>query len=161
MGMRWLPVAARTCACANSRTCYLFLNMGAEHNTVLFGLKLGWGFRHLWNCSNNNKGDWSYHVLADVLQSRRYSWTDLFISASKPPKQTKIGACALSARFFYISIHGCTCEHEKNPHFVHGPLTPTNTIRMLGYATTSLLKNLSTNQLFCVHSYYNNSKQYW
>ena len=24
-----------------------------------------------------------------------------------------------------------------------------------------LVKNLSTNQLFCVHSYYNNSKQYW
>jgi len=24
-----------------------------------------------------------------------------------------------------------------------------------------MLKNLSTNQLFCVHLYYNNSKQYW
>ena len=46
-------------------------------------------------------------------------------------------------------------------HWVIRPLTPTNTVLMLSYATTSLLKNLSINQLFCVHSYYNNSKQYW
>jgi len=65
--MCWLPIAARTCACANSWTCYLFfLNKTAEHNTILFELKLGWGFWHLWRYSNENKGDRRYHICPTI-----------------------------------------------------------------------------------------------
>ena len=69
MHMCWFPIAVSTCACADSRICYLpsFRNMESEHNRVLFGLKLGWGFRHLWRWSNNNKGGQRYHIIPTIL----------------------------------------------------------------------------------------------
>jgi len=72
-----------TCTCSDSRIhyLYLFFNMVTEHNTILFGLKLSWGFRNLWRCSNKNKGR-SYHI----------------------SPTTKIGV--LSSRLFIIIIHG-------------------------------------------------------
>ena len=46
----------------------------------------------------------------------------------------------------YTSTHGSAFEHYKNAHLAYCVLGPLE---------------ISTNQLFCVHSYYNNSKQYW
>ena len=41
-----------------------FFNIAGEHDTLLFEPKLGWGFRHLWRCSNKNKGGRTrrYHI---------------------------------------------------------------------------------------------------
>jgi len=108
--MRWLPIAWSNGAYADSiiRYHYLFLIWRLSIGPILFGLKLGWCFRHLWICSNKNKGGRRYHISStkiyiDVVVRR---WLGSLYPRPIIRNKPKRGACALSTRLFIPSIHG-------------------------------------------------------
>jgi len=122
MRMPWLPIMASIAQTAES-VIFFFLNMVAKHNTVLFGLKLDWGFRHLWRCSNKNNrryqsnyidvivtrwlGSFKIHVQASEKSQNRHMRTQTFTGFSTNEHSSDARLCNNVQIFQQISCFVC------------------------------------------------------